>query len=46
MINIRYPNLEGKTEEERHRKLESWLRYLVDQLNYALSMMEGRNRNG
>lgn len=42
MINIRYPNLDGRTEEERWKKLESWLRYLVDQLNYALSLMEER----
>lgn len=40
MIKIRYPNITGKTEEERMRQMENFLRYLVDQLNWALTKLE------
>ena len=39
MIKIRYPNITGKTPEERQKQLENFLRYLVDQLNFALEKM-------
>lgn len=34
---IRYPNITGKTPEERQKQMESYIRYLVDQLNFVLS---------
>ena len=36
-MQIRYPNITGKTPEERQKQMESYIRYLVDQLNWALS---------
>lgn len=39
MMHIRYPNLKGSSEEQRARELESYLRYLVDQLNYLITMI-------
>lgn len=36
MMKIRYPNITGKTPEERQKQIESFLRYLVDQLNFLL----------
>lgn len=40
MINIRYPNITGKTEAEQIKQMENYMRYLVDQLNWALGMLE------
>ena len=37
MIQIRYPNITGKTPEERQKQMESYIRYLVDQLNWVLN---------
>lgn len=36
MMKIRYPNITGKTTEERQKQIENFLRYLVDQLNFML----------
>jgi hypothetical protein len=36
MMKIRYPNITGKTPEERQKQIENFLRYLVDQLNFLL----------
>lgn len=36
MIQIRYPNITGATPEERQKQMESHMRYLVDQLNWAI----------
>lgn len=36
-MKIRYPNITGKTPEERQQQMENYIRYLVDQLNWALS---------
>ena len=44
MIEIRYPNITGRTEAERIQNMESFLRQLVDQLNMALSMLEKQNK--
>ena len=41
MIQIRYPKITGNTPEERQKQLESYLRYLVDQLNFALKNKQG-----
>ena len=35
-MKIRYPNLTGKTSQERINQLEQYLRYLVDILNFLL----------
>lgn len=32
-MNIRYPNITGKTEREQIAQIKSFLRYLVDQMN-------------
>jgi hypothetical protein len=36
MMKIRYPNITGNTPEERQQQMEKYIRYLVDQLNFAL----------
>ena len=35
-MNIRLPNITGKTPEERMKQIENYLRYLVDTLNWML----------
>lgn len=35
-MKLRYPSITGRTERERQRQLENYLRYLVDTLNYLL----------
>ena len=37
MIQIRYPNITRSTPEERQKQMENYIRYLVDQLNWALN---------
>ena len=37
MNQIRYPNITGKTPEERQKQMENYIRYLVETLNWALS---------
>lgn len=46
MKDIRYPNITGRTEAQRLRQLESYLRQLVDQLNYALAQLEKQAQKG
>ena len=46
MIDLRYPNITGKSEADRLRQLESYLRQLVDKLNYALATLEKQNTKG
>ena len=36
MSKLRYPRFTGRTEQERVRQLEEYLRYLVDALNFLL----------
>lgn len=43
MTNIRYPNITGKTEAEQLAQMKSYLIQLVDQLNWALSVLEKDN---
>lgn len=43
-MNIRYPNITGKTPEEKLQQMESFLRQLVDQLNWMLPLLE-KNQN-
>lgn len=40
MINIRYPKITGRNPEEKLKQVESYLRQLVDQLNWALPLLE------
>lgn len=46
MKNLRYPNITARTEAERLRQLESYLRQLVDQLNFALAALEALSGKG
>ena len=40
MIDLRYPNINGKTEAEQMVQVKSYLHQLVEQLNWALSSVE------
>lgn len=40
MSNLRYPNIQGKTEAEQLVQVKGYLHQLVDQLNWALSSVE------
>lgn len=40
MMDLRYPNIQGKTEAEQLVQVKSYLHQLVDQLNWALSTVE------
>lgn len=40
MIQIRLPNITGKTPEEQLKQIQSYLFQLVGELNWALSAME------
>ena len=42
MMQIRYPNITGKTPEERMEQMERYMRSLVDQLNMALRQLENK----
>lgn len=43
MMQIRYPNITGKTPEERQRQMENYIRILVDQLNIALARLDKKD---
>jgi hypothetical protein len=43
MILIRYPNITGKTPEERQEQMERYIRSLVDQLNMALAQLDKKD---
>jgi hypothetical protein len=43
MMQIRYPNITGKTPEERQRQMENYIRSLVDQLNIALARLDKKD---
>ena len=40
-VDFRYPNITGASEKEQLTQIKSFLRQLVDQLNYAFSVLEG-----
>ena len=40
MIDLRYPNIQGKTEEEQLVQVKSYLHQLVEQLNWAMKTIE------
>lgn len=39
MMDFRYPNITGKSEKEQLEQMKRYLRQLVDQLNYAFSVI-------
>lgn len=43
-MKIRYPNITGKTQEEKMEQLLRWLRQLVEELNITLSRLENNKR--
>ena len=44
-VNIRLPNITGRTEAEQLMQVKSYLHQLVEQLNWALSTIESGNSN-
>lgn len=40
MSNLRYPNIQGKTQAEQMNQVKGYLHQLVDQLNWALNTVE------
>ena len=43
MINLRYPNINGRTEEEQLTQVKSYLHQLVQELNWVLNTIETAN---
>ena len=41
MVNLRLPNINGATEQERLKQTQSYLYQLVEQLQFALNTLEG-----
>lgn len=39
-INFRFPNINGLTETEQLKQIKSYLHQLVEQLNWAMSVLE------
>jgi hypothetical protein len=39
MMNFRYPNITGASDKEQLEQMKRYLRQLVDQLNYAFSVI-------
>ena len=39
MINFRYPTITGASDKEQLEQMKRYLRQLVDQLNYAFSVI-------
>ena len=44
MMQIRYPNITGKTPEDRQKQMENYLRYLTDQLNWSQKNSQEKTR--
>ena len=42
-VNFRYPNITAPTEKEQLAQIKSFLRQLVNDLNYAFSVIEAGN---
>ena len=45
-VNLRLPNIDGKTDAAQLTQVQSYLYQLVEQLNYALSTIEGGGGSG
>lgn len=43
MINLRFPNINGRTEAEQLIEIKNYLWQLVEELNYALAVIERDN---
>ena len=39
-INLRLPNIKGKTADEKIVELERYIRYLVSELQFALDVLD------
>lgn len=46
MINLRFPNITGKTEQEQLVQLRSYLHQLVQEMNYVLTQLEAQTVTG
>lgn len=46
MMELRYPNITGEDPRQQLQQLKSYLFQLVDQLNYALELLERGLKNG
>ena len=46
MINFRYPSITGNSEREQLAQIKSFLRQLVDDLNYAFSVIGDGSQSG
>lgn len=44
MINIRLPNITEGSEREQLQQIKRYLHQLVNELNWALSVIEAQNR--
>lgn len=44
MINLRFPNINGATEAEQLKQIKSYLHQLVQELNWALSVLESERK--
>lgn len=44
MTQIRYPNITGRTPEDRQKQIENYLRYLTDQLNWSQKNAQEKTR--
>lgn len=44
MMQIRYPNITGRTPEDRQKQMENYLRYLTDQLNWSQKNSQEKTR--
>lgn len=42
-MQIRYPNITGRTPEDRQKQIENYLRYLTDQLNWSQKNAQEKN---
>lgn len=46
MIELRYPSITGSSEKEQLAQMRSYLHQLVDQLNYAFSILGEGTQEG
>ena len=46
MMEFRYPNITGEDPRQQLQQLKSYLTYLVQELNFALSTLEKEELHG
>lgn len=44
-VNLRYPNITGRTEKEQITQIKSYLHQLVDHMNYALPTLKSESES-